>query len=61
MMMIIIVIVIIIIIIIIIIMSLQHIISACPVLTKEQYIKRHDEVCAQLHLNISNEGRSDNK
>ena len=54
-------IIVIVIIIIIIIKSLQHIISACPVLTKEQYIKRHDEVCAQLHLNISNEGRSDNK
>jgi hypothetical protein len=26
--------------------TIDHIISACPVLTKEQYIKRHDRVCA---------------
>jgi len=26
--------------------------SACPILAKEQYIKRHDRVCAQLHFNI---------
>jgi hypothetical protein len=26
--------------------------SAHPILAKEQYIKRHDRVCAQLHLNI---------
>ena len=31
------------------------IISACPVLAKEQYIKRHDRVCAQLHFNICKE------
>jgi hypothetical protein len=29
--------------------------SACPVLAKEQYIKRHDRVCAQLHFNICKE------
>jgi len=27
------------------------IISALPILAKEQYIKRHDRVCAQLHFN----------
>ena len=31
---------------------IEHIISACPILAKEQHIKRHDRVCAQLHLNI---------
>jgi len=33
----------------------EHIISACPVLAKEQYIKRHDRVCTQLHFNIFKE------
>jgi len=33
----------------------QHIISACPMLEKEQYIKRHDRVCAELHFNICKE------
>ena len=28
--------------------TIDHIISACPILAKEQYIKR---VCAQLHFN----------
>jgi hypothetical protein len=32
--------------------TIDHTISACPVLAKEQYIKRHDRVCAQLHFNI---------
>jgi len=32
--------------------TIDHIISACPMLAKEQYIKRHDRVCAQLHFNI---------
>ena len=35
--------------------SIDHIISACPILAKEQYIKRHDSVCAQLHLNTCKE------
>ena len=30
--------------------TMEHIISACPMLIKEQYIKRHDTVCAQLHF-----------
>jgi Ni,Fe-hydrogenase III component G len=33
----------------------DRIVSACPVLTKEQYIKRHDRVCAQLDFNICKE------
>ena len=31
--------------------TIDHIISACPILAKEQYIKRH-RVSAQLHFNI---------
>ena len=33
----------------------DHIISACLILAKEKYIKRHDSVCAQLHFNICKE------
>ena len=33
----------------------EYIISACPLLAKERYIKRHDRVCAQLHFNICKE------
>ena len=35
--------------------KIDHIISACPILAKEQYTKRHDTVCAQLHFNICKE------
>jgi hypothetical protein len=35
--------------------TIDHIISACPILAKEQYIKRHDSVCAELHFNICKE------
>jgi len=35
--------------------TIEHIISACPILAKEQYIKRHDRVSAQLHFNICKE------
>jgi hypothetical protein len=35
--------------------TIGHIISACPILAKEQYINRHDRVCAQLHFNIHKE------
>ena len=28
--------------------TIDHTISACPIVAKEQYIKRHDRVCAQL-------------
>jgi hypothetical protein len=41
----------------------EYIISAHPVLAKEQYIKRHDRVCAELHFNIRKEigGKLNNK
>ena len=35
--------------------TIYHIISGCPIFTKEQYVKRHDRVCAQLHFNICKE------
>ena len=35
--------------------TVDHIISACLILAKEQYIKRHDRMCAQLHFNICKE------
>jgi hypothetical protein len=35
--------------------TVEHIISACPILVKEQCIKRHDRVCAELHFHICNE------
>ena len=35
--------------------TVDHIISACPILAKEHCIKRHDRVCAQLHFNICKE------
>jgi len=35
--------------------TIDHIISACPILAKEQYVKRHDQVCAQLHFTICKE------
>jgi hypothetical protein len=35
--------------------TIDHIISACPILAKEGHIKRHDRVCAQLHFNICKE------
>jgi hypothetical protein len=35
--------------------TIDHIISARPVLAKEQYIKRHDRGSAQLHFNICEE------
>jgi len=35
--------------------TIDHIISACLILAKQQYIKRHDRVCAQLHFNICKE------
>ena len=31
--------------------TVKHVISVCPILAKEQYINRHDRVCAQLHVN----------
>jgi ABC-type multidrug transport system fused ATPase/permease subunit len=35
--------------------TIDHIRSACPILAKEQYVKRHDKVSAQLHINICKE------
>jgi hypothetical protein len=35
--------------------TVDHIMSACPVLAKKQYIKRHDRMCAQLHFNTCKE------
>jgi hypothetical protein len=35
--------------------TIDHIISACPALAKEQYVKRHDRVSAQIHFNICKE------
>jgi len=35
--------------------AMEHIVSASPILTKEQHIKSHDRVCAQLHFNICKE------
>jgi hypothetical protein len=35
--------------------TIDHIISACPILAKEQYIKRHDRVRARLHFNTCKE------
>jgi len=34
--------------------TIDYIISACPILAKEQYIKRYDRVCVQ-HFNICKE------
>jgi len=35
--------------------TVENITSACPILAKEQYIKRHDKICAQLNFNICHE------
>ena len=35
--------------------KIDHIVSACPILAKEQYIKMQDRVCTQLHFNICKE------
>jgi len=32
--------------------TVEHILSACPILAKEQCIKRCDRVCAQLHFSV---------
>ena len=34
---------------------MEHIISTCPILAKEQYIKRHGRVCAEVYFNICKE------
>jgi len=33
----------------------ENIITACPILAREEYIKRHDRVCAELQFNICKE------
>jgi len=33
----------------------EHITSVCPIFAREQFIKRYDRVCAQLHFVIRNE------
>ena len=33
----------------------EHIISACRILAKGEYINRHDRVCCQLHFSIYKE------
>jgi hypothetical protein len=35
--------------------KLDRIMSACPIVAKEQYVKQHDKVSAQLHFNICKE------
>ena len=35
--------------------TIDHIISACPILAREKYVKRHDKVSAQIHFNICKE------
>jgi hypothetical protein len=35
--------------------TLEHIITACPILAKQQYVKRHNRVCGQLHFNVCKE------
>jgi len=33
--------------------TIDDIMSTCQILAKEQYVKRHDKVSAQIHFNIS--------
>jgi hypothetical protein len=35
--------------------TINHIISACPILAKEQYVKWHDKVSVQIYFNICKE------
>ena len=35
--------------------TVEQIILACPILETEQYIQRHDTVCAELHCNMCRE------
>jgi len=32
--------------------TIYYITLACPILAKEQYVKKHDGMCAQLHFYI---------
>jgi hypothetical protein len=38
--------------IIIIIIIIDHLTSGCPILAKNEYVIRHDKVCAHLHYSI---------
>jgi hypothetical protein len=35
--------------------TMEHIISACPIMAKEQYLQRYDLVCAEMHCNMCKE------
>jgi hypothetical protein len=35
--------------------KIDHILPACAILAKEQYMKRHSSVCAQPHCKIRKE------
>jgi len=35
--------------------KIDHVVTACRILAKEQYIKNQDKVCAQLHFNLCKE------
>jgi hypothetical protein len=35
--------------------TVDQIMSACPILAEEQYLNRHDGVCAELHFNLCRE------
>jgi len=35
--------------------TVEQIISACPILGKEQYIQRYDTLCVELHCDICKE------
>jgi hypothetical protein len=35
--------------------TVDHLISGCPILAKNEYIIRHDRVCTPLHYSICNE------
>jgi len=35
--------------------TVEQIISACPILVKGQYIQRHDTACVELHCSIGRE------
>ena len=35
--------------------TIDHIISACPILAIEEYVKGHDKVFAQIHFKICKE------
>jgi hypothetical protein len=35
--------------------TMEHTVSACPILAKKQYVEIHDRLCAQLHFNICKE------